>query len=76
MMRAVALAFFLILSVAGISTAGQPLDPREQRSLPQTQVIIQDNRSGLSWTEIIVGLIGTGGALGAAYIGVRYKRKD
>ena len=75
-MRAVALALFLTLSAAGISTAGQPLDPREQRSIPQTQVIIQDNRTGLSWTEIIVGLIGTFGVLGAAYIGVRYQRKD
>lgn len=74
-MRAVVLAFFLVLSAAGISFAGQPMDPREQRSLPQTQVIIQDNRSGLSWTEIIVGLIGAAGVLGAAYIGVRYQRK-
>lgn len=75
-MRAALLTFFIVISTAGISIAGQPMDPREQRALPQTQVIIQDSRSGLSWTEIIVGLIGTGGALGAAYIGVRYKRKD
>ena len=75
-MRAVVLAFFLTFSAAGICQAGQPMDPHEQRSLPQTQVIIQDNRSGLSWTEIIVGLIGTSGVLGAAYIGVRYQRKD
>jgi hypothetical protein len=75
-MRAIVLAFFLTLAGTGISTAGQPADPREQRALPQTQVIIQDNRSGLSWTEIIVGLIGTFGVLGAAYIGVRYQRKD
>ena len=75
-MRAVILAFFLTFSVTGICQAGQPMDPREQRALPQTQVIIQDNRSGLSWTEIVVGLIGAAGVLGAAYIGVRYQRKD
>lgn len=74
-MRAAVFAFFLTFSVAGISFSGQPMDPREQRALPQTQVIIQDNRSGLSWTEIIVGLLGAGGTIGAAYIGVRYHRK-
>ena len=75
-MRAVLLSFFLTLSATGISSAGQPMDPHEQRALPQTQVVIQDNRTGLSWTEIIVGLIGAVGVLGAAYIGVRYQRKD
>jgi len=74
-MRAVALAFFLTLTAAGVSTAGQLTDPREQRALPQTQVIIQDNRSGLSWTEIIVAFAGASATLGAAYIGVRYHRK-
>lgn len=74
-MRAVVLAFFLTLSAAGICQAGQPMDPQEQRSLPPTQVIIQDTRGGLSWTEIIVAFAGAAATLGAAYIGVRYHRK-
>lgn len=74
-MRVILFTLFLTISAAGISSAGQAMDPHEQRSLPQTQVIIQDNRGGLSWTEIIVGLLGAAGTIGAAYIGVRYHRK-
>lgn len=75
-MRSVFCVIILSTMFAVSAFAGGGDFPPEQRSIPQTTIVLDGGEKGFPWGEVVAALIAAGGVIGAGYVGAKYGRKS